>query len=91
MRPLLCMPWPTIIPEVKAELDKIPEDKVFAIGFKQQEAYDKLRHYFLTADAPSYDYMCILPYDVICKQEDFWHLKRAIQMRYSAFQVLTGL
>jgi hypothetical protein len=74
MRPLLFLPSPRDMPEVKEAVNKLNIDKLWIKYFPQEEAYNIARHLFL--DDPEYDYthLIIHPDDMIAQQKDIDNL-----------------
>ena len=77
MNPLLFMPSPRDIPQVKQAWTKLPYDK-FIVKYKnQKEAYAEGREFFLQHE--EYDYIVICADDLVIQPEDLETLLKDVQ------------
>lgn len=87
VKPLICSASPRDMPDVKAEMDKIKCDKLFAKYYEEFDAYKNLRDYFLKHD--EYTHMVLCPDDLMVTSEVFNVLKEAIE-KFN-LRVLSGI
>ena len=69
MKVLIGVPSPRDIPEVLEALAKLPVDEYFVKYQQIFPAYSKIREFFLLR--PEYDYLCIIPDDLIVDVNGF--------------------
>ena len=76
VRPLIAIPSPREIPDFIEATAKIPCDKLWIKWHKEREAYRVMRKLFLSA---KYDYLCILPDDLIATPNDYETLLKDVE------------
>lgn len=86
IKPLICSPSPRDISDFEESLEKLPADKLLAKYMHEKEAYENLREWFLHS---TYDYMVIVPDDLIVSPEAFDVLLQDLQT--TEFPVLSGI
>lgn len=93
---LFFSPSPRNILEVKAEIVKNvykKHDMIWMKYYKEKEAYVKARQFFLNS-AENYDYLCILPDDLIINKEGFDNLMMELEhpsINFKRYDVLAGI
>ncbi len=86
MRPLLCIPSPRDLKAVKQHIDQLRIDKLWLKYYKELEAYQLMREYFLDNN---YTHLIICPDDLIVKRFDLARLLYAIET--FDFAVVSGI
>ena len=71
IKPLLFIPSPRDIPEVKESISKLKIDKLWVKYCKQEYAYKRARHWFLKSE---YTHLIIHPDDMLATQRDLEYL-----------------
>ena len=74
MKPLLFIPSPRDIPEVKESISKLKIDKLWVKYHKQEEAYKMARDVFLSEQMQDYTHLIIHPDDMLAIQRDLEYL-----------------
>jgi len=74
MKPLLFIPSPRDIPEVKESISKLKIDKLWIKYHKQEEAYKMARDIFLSEQMNDYTHFIIHPDDMLSTQRDLEYL-----------------
>jgi len=77
VRPLIAIPSPRDIPDFAEATAKLPCDKLWIKYHNEREAYRVMRKLFLGAKV--YDYLCILPDDLIATPHDYEILVKDIE------------
>src|SRR5262245_61481885 len=74
LRPLLAIPSPRDIIEVRKHIDRLPIDTLWVKYYNQEQAYEIIRNYFLTQTHNEYTHLIICPDDLIVKPSDLKRL-----------------
>jgi hypothetical protein len=87
LNPLLGIPSPRDITTFKEHIDALKADKLWCKYYKELEAYQRIRKYFLSH--PDYTHLIICPDDLIVKPYDLTRLIHGLN-RYS-HPILSGM
>lgn len=86
--PLIAIPSPRDIVDVKTALDKLPADKYWVKYLREQQAYDKIRAFFLKND--EYTHLILNPDDLVVSPAVHNKLLEDLE-QYPAVKVLSGV